>query len=1056
MINLNIKLEINTNYINSGNSFSKNILLKNILKKEKSSLTIVENEKLINNYIKISSFLWFKFKKINSLSDLVELIYNKNWHFISNTDLFRIKFKNIKQIEYNDIFIIEKTKEIQIKEITKKLNEFNYKFWEFEENNSFFVKWDILSIKNSLWETYSISFWWNTIEDISLTSTSSNKRMIKSEGLEKIYIWNNKRLNFVKLELYNNTIKELIIKNNIFTILDNIDFDNNYDNISKDLNNYIILNTLLNNKFAKDLEIKDLFINNIEELKNILWNNEKNIYIITKNTNTINNFLNLNNFWNITVIDSKLNILKSFQTSQLLFFSWNNKNKENIFICDDNISRIFIKKRLKRKISKNLDLLMQIKPWDFIVHIDHWIWVFDEIIEKELPSSDRRSTKGLKFIKKEYISIKYKNNDKLFVPITEISRVSKYVWMNNPKLTWLSTNEWERKIKKAQNNIEEIANELLEFYAKRKLKKGFAFESLEKEENKFLNSFEFVYTNDQLSIIKEIYKDMESKQPMDRLLSWDVGFWKTEIAFATIYKAIINKKQAAFIAPLVVLAYEHYEKAKERFRSFWIKIEVLTRFESQKSIKNTLVSLKKWEIDLIIWTHRLLSEDILFKDLWLLVIDEEHKFWVGDKEKINKFKENIDILSMSATPIPRSLNMALNWIKSISMLTTPPVWKQAISTIVAPFNNDTIISGIKKEFGRDWQVFFIHNRVETIWVIEKYLKDLFPKKRILITHWQLPWDTLEKRIIEFKRWQADILLSTTVIENWIDFGNVNTIFINDAQNFWISQIHQLRWRVWRKNKKWVCYLLFRKDKIKEDAVKRLKTIVEYSHLWAWFELAIKDLEARGSWDILWIKQSWQSSEIGINLFLQMLESKIEELKNSKKSKGTGTESFLNIKTKIDLNIWAYIDDNFFTSELDKINFYREIESLNNLKELDILIKDFKEINKNIPNETQNFFDLLKLKIYAHNYKICTIKKVWINYQIEFNSSWKLREEWEKTLNILKEFLKLDKEVKFNIVNLTKIRSQNKNFENEEKFIKYLLLIFEKKIKKVKIKLKKSL
>jgi transcription-repair coupling factor (superfamily II helicase) len=447
-----------------------------------------------------------------------------------------------------------------------------------------------------------------------------------------------------------------------------------------------------------------------------------------------------------------------------------------------------------------------------------------------------------------------------------------------------------------------------------------------------------------------------------------------------------------------------------------------------------------------------LSEDIQFKDLWLLVVDEEHKFWVKDKEKIKNLKGNIDILSMSATPIPRSLNMALNWIKSISMLTTPPVGRQAIHTIVSNFSDKVIEDAGKKEFERWGQLFFIHNRVETISHFGSYLEKIFPKKKIIVTHGQLPWDTLEKRIIDFKNKKYDILLSTTVIENGIDFPNVNTMIIHEAGNFWISQIHQLRGRVGRSEKQWYCYLLFKKDKIKQDAAKRLKTIVDYSHLWAGFELAIKDLEIRWWWDILGIRQSGQSVEIGVNLFLQMLESKVEELKNdsveTNKSK-LNWKPYVHdtINTKIDLNISIFIDNSFFASELDKINFYREIESLNTIKDLESIILDFKETTKNIPKWTLNFFDLLRLKILATQFQIISIRKVWINYQIDF------KDTGEKGLENLKQFLELDKEVKFRVISVTRLRSETKRFTNDESFLEYMLQLFGWKITNSKIKLK---
>ena len=561
---------------------------------------------------------------------------------------------------------------------------------------------------------------------------------------------------------------------------------------------------------------------------------------------------------------------------------------------------------------------------------------------------------------------------------------------------------------------------------------------------------------------------MESENPMDRLLSGDVGFWKTEIAFNAIYKAMLNGKQAALISPLVVLAYEHFDKAQERFQDFPFNIAVITRFEKESKIKEVLKKLESGKIDCIIWTNRLLSPDIKFKDLWLLVVDEEHKFWVADKEKIKNFKGNIDILSMSATPIPRSLNLALNGIKSISMLTTPPVGRQSIHTIVSNFSDKIIQDAGNKEFERWGQLFFIHNRVETISHFQAYLEKIFTNKKIIVTHWQLHGDTLEKRIIDFKRKQYDILLSTTVIENLIDFSNVNTIIINEAGNFWISQIHQLRWRVWRGDRQWYCYLLLKKDKIKQDAAKRLKTIVDYSHLWAGFELAIKDLEIRWGWDILGIRQSGQSVEIGVNLFLQMLESKIEELKNTSPAhsslspsiRGTKGEPY-KINTKIDLNISIFIDNNFFSSELDKINFYREIESLNTIEDLESIISDFKEsaltptLSKGekekdrLPRWTNNFFDLLRLKILANKHNISYIKRAWLNYQIDFSDA------WDKGLENLKQFLDHDKEVKFRVISLTRIRSETKKFANDESFIQYLLQLFSWKTRNRKIKLKQT-
>ncbi len=1014
---MNIILEKQKIYKNFWNNFSKTILLKDSFSFT-NFLLISESEKKLNNYLKISEFLKFSLFKMSNFSDFINFNFNKNSKFIISKDFFNLKLENPKNFIDKNIFKIEKWQNLSPIKLSEKLSKLNISFSDYREKNSFFISWDTLSYFDNCGKKIQISFWWDEIENI----------FCENKELKNYYFWLNKDFkDFSFSSKINKKLIDFCKEKESFFIFDEIDYYSFYDYFTKNFNNFSSFASIADKENIKDLWISELNLSSLKDFKEILKDEKSSKIIFTKNDTTIKNFLELNNLTkNIKVIKTKLNILKSFKKSRLKKTSNWPLETVNYTICDDNISKIFIRKRTKKSLSKNLDLLLQIKPGDFVVHIDHWIWIFKEIVKKEINN-----------IKKEYIQIDYKWEDKLFVPIDEVGRISKYVWVENPKLTSLSTIEWQRKLKKVREDVEKIASELLEIFAKRKMQVWHSFLKMEKEENEFLNSFDYVYTEDQLLAIKDIYKDMESKNPMDRLICWDVGFWKTEIAFASIFKCLINEKQAVFISPLVVLAYEHFEKAKERFENFPFNIEVLTRFESEKTTKSVLERLKSGKIDLIIWTHKLLSENIVFKDLWLLVIDEEHKFWVKDKEKIKKIRWNIDLISMSATPIPRSLNMSLNWLKEISILKIPPFWKKEIETIVSDFNDKIIFSAAKKEFDRWWQIFFIHNRVETITWMQAYLEKLLPSKKICVAHGQLPWDKLERTIIDFKNKKYDILLATTVIENGIDFKNVNTIFINDSTNFWISQIHQLRWRVWRWSEKWYCYLLFKKDKIKEDAAKRLKTIVDYSHLWAGFELAIKDLEVRGSWEILWIRQSGSSNEVWISLFLEMLENKITELRQRVPvplERGTGTQ--------VDLNIEAFIPDIFFTNELDKINFYKEIESINSIEDLDDIYKSFTEINKNIPPSTKNFFDLLRLKIKSRDFSINSIKKVWINYRIKFDNDYKIE-----------DFLKKDKEVKFRIIDLKNLKSSIKNFTSWENFVKYLLQIFSEKNLKVKKKIK---
>lgn len=1027
MIKLEKILKDKHSYINSWNIFSKSIIIKNNIENLKSILIISESEKDIEQYQKILSFLKINSNNITDENDLINLIHNENWVFL--IDVSKLNIKVVDKTITKDMLYLEIKKDYNLDSLIDNLNKFWYNFSEYWIKWSYKKSWDTLNIVSFNWNyQYIISFWWDNIEEIKKIDIISDYIKVDS-NLSSLYLWSNKIID----NNWHKEIIEYINEKKIFKILDSIDFNQNYDSLTNKLDNFCCFDYIWN----KTLKINDLWINDINiesiiDFKEILKDKSNKNYIFTRNRQVVDNFLNYNDIKNIHINETKLNNIKSFKTD----------NRHNI-ICDDIVSKIFIRKRLKKNLSWEIDLLLKIKNWDYVVHIDHGIWIFVWTIKKEL-----------NWIVKEYIEIDYLKNDKLFVPITEVWRVNKYLWVENPKLTSLNTKEWENKIKKANVDAQKIAEELLEIYSKRKIWKSDKFIDFKDLQDKFKNSFKYTYTIDQESTIDEISRDLSLEEPMDRLIVWDVWFGKTEIAFNAIYKTFLNKKQSVFISPLVVLTYEHYEKAIERFRWFWLKIAVLTRLETAKKTNEVLLKLEKWELDLVIWTHKLLSDKIKYKWLWLLIVDEEHKFWVKDKEKIKKLKSSINVLSMSATPIPRSLNMAMSSLRSISIIKTAPFWRQSIDTTISKYSENVIYEACKKEFDRWWQVFFIHNRVLNIEIFKKSLLNMFPEKKVVVTHWRLEWTQLEKRIIDFKNKKYDILLSTTVIENGIDFSNVNTIIINDAPNFWISQIHQLRWRVWRSDKKWYCYLLYKNELLEADTIKRLKTIVDYSYLWAWFELAMKDLEIRWWWDILGIRQSGQTTEIWINLFLKMIEDKIEQLKsninqtsNTEEKKEKNQEIKLN--TKIDLNINIWIPDNYFSWELDKINYYREIESISSLNDLNNIINDFNLVycsdNNKIPKETSNLFDILKLKIYSKSYYIKSIKKVWLYYQIDFIES--------LNLDKLKEFLILDKEVIFSVINVSKLKAKTNKFKKDDDFLTYMISLFEDNLK-VKSKFKK--
>ncbi len=1040
MLHLNINLENKKSYTSTGNYFSKSIILKDLNKK---SLLVLEDDKYIKIYEKLLHYFWKNLIEIKNEATLLDLILN------DSDNLFTVKIDTLINSEIN-LYEAKKTSlylkvdsYIEQSELIHKLTQIWYSYSEYFSNWSYRKVWDLIYVITLDWKKeFKISFWWDNIEKIWVKERI-HWDFAKDKELSEVYIWSNKEFKINSNQTKNdfkilwnkrelNSLFKILTESksenwfwvkwikfeshfnpDIFTIFDSLDFHKDYEFLTSSLDNFCSFDFIWQRWNFTNLEIKDLEIDIVEDLKNKL-SEDKSKIIFTKNKKLIENFANLNNIKNYTIIESNENLFKSFETPK------------NIVICDDNISKIFIKKRVKKNFKADLDLLLKISNNDYIVHIDHWIWIFNGIVIKELNG-----------VRKEYLEIQYKNDDKLFVPISEVARVSKYVWNENPELTWLNTKEWDRKIKAVNEDVEKIAKELLEIYANRIVHNWHKFERLIDKEKEFQRNFPYIYTEWQMQAIEDILSDMNSTKNMDRLLVWDVWFGKTEVAFNAIYNCIINKKQACFISPLVVLAYEHYEKAIERFSDFWVKIEVLTRLESVKHTKEVLKKLENWEIDLVIWTHKLLSESVKFKNLWLIVVDEEHKFWVEDKEKLKKIKIKVDTLSMSATPIPRSLNMALANVRDISIIKEPPMWRKSIKTLISKFDENVILEWCKNEFSRWWQVFFIHNRIENIDIIKNMLSELFPDKKIVITHGRLTWDELEDRIIDFKHRKYDILLSTTVIENGIDFSNVNTIFINNCENFWLAQIHQLRWRVGRSDTQWYCHLLYKKENIDKDTAKRLKTIVDYSFLWAWFELAMKDLEIRWWWDILGIRQSGQNKDLGVNIFLELLEKKIFELKNAK-------NNIKIIDTIIDLNIECYINDNYFNSETDKINFYKEIENIEEENDLELLIEDFKNINWKIEKQEQNLFDIIRLRIKASKYKITNIKKVWVNYQIDFAPEIKVDD--------LKKFLELDKDIKFVVVNIDKLRTSIKSFENDEKFLQYMLSLFDNKTSNKKIRL----
>lgn len=1004
-------LEPGYRYVQGGDLFSKLLLLSTSRKEQEESLLFITSDLTLQK--KYHILAWeqhIELKKLETYEDLHILSSSKEMLFsVPAEDLQYPVF--LKEIEKK--ILLETGKNYDTDALVKQFHDFWYEYHPYEKVGSFMKKGDTFTLFFENGVSLQISFWGDELEslrynggEIPFFSLYSKKKL--SESLQ------GKSL----------TLFEFLEQKNIFCVLDGLEFQDISESLFQKFQKVSSFEVLAWNSqiraAKKNAGIQGIICSQLEDLLPY-FRGTKRIEIYTKHHSSIERFLRDNHFENAIVKSVKSHLYKSFET------------QDAVFLCDDILSQIFIKKRLKKKLSQDLDLLLKIQNGDYIVHIDHGVGIFQGIVKKSLSGFE-----------KEYLEIHYKGDEKLFVPVQEIARVSKYIGSENPELTGLSWKMWEKKMKKIREDIQEIAEELLKNFAERKTRSGQNYTKDFEKIQAFQGSFPYDYTPDQHEAIEAIFEDMCSDKNMDRLLVGDVGFWKTEVAFQAAYLALLNKKQVLLLSPLVVLAHEHYAKAQERFLGLWIKIWLLTRLQTASESRRVIEWLANGSIDMVIGTHKVLSEKLICKRLWLMIVDEEHKFWVVDKEKIKTLRSDIDILSLSATPIPRSLNLALSWVRDISLLKTPPLGRKSIETLVSHFDEKVILEAWNREFERGGQIFFVHNRVGNIEVLQKMLEKLFPKKKIIITHGQLPGDELEDRILAFKEKKYDILLSTTVIENGIDFSNVNTIFINECQSFGISQIHQLRGRVGRSEKQGYCYLLYRKQELDSEAAKRIQTIVDYSYLGAGFELAMKDLEIRGGGDILGVRQSGQAREIGMSLFLKMLEEKIEDLRHDWENAPWELPS----KVQIDLPLSMVLSDEYFLNETDKLQFYREIEMVSDIADLDTLKEQFevKEQSWDFDRALSTLFLVLECQILARDFKITALRKIGLNYQIEFAN--------DMNIDALKRFLLLDSETKFQVLEIKKLRTPTKLFENDEKFLKYLLRMFQgnslvKKIKLVK-------
>ncbi|HEV8432120.1 MAG TPA: transcription-repair coupling factor [Thermoanaerobaculia bacterium] len=611
----------------------------------------------------------------------------------------------------------------------------------------------------------------------------------------------------------------------------------------------------------------------------------------------------------------------------------------------------------RRKSEAFITDLRDLKVGDLIVHVDHGIGRFLGLQRIPFGETER-----------EVMEIEYSGGGKLLMPMENLNLIQKYSGGGEeakPQLDKLGGTTWARKKASVKKAMRDMADELLKLYATRQMVHGHAFSKDSPWQFEFEETFEFDETDDQIAAIEDVKADMESRRPMDRLLCGDVGYGKTEVAMRAAFKAVMDGKQVAILAPTTILAYQHYRTFLRRFASFPVTIELLTRYYSAKEQREIVQKLEAGEIDVIIGTHRVLSKDIHFKDLGFLVIDEEQRFGVAQKERLKQMKKAVDVLSMSATPIPRTLHMSMVGIRDISVIETPPKDRLAIQTALVPFNDEFIRDAIAFEVDRGGQVFFVHNRVESIHAMKEYLERILPGLRVAVGHGQMDERELERVMFAFISREFDVLLATTIIENGIDIPACNTILINHAERFGLSQLYQLRGRVGRSDRLAFCYLLVPSDRVLSgDARKRLSAIQEFSDLGAGFRIAAKDLEIRGSGNILGGEQSGEIAAVGFEMYTKLLEEAIRELKGEKIEE--------EVSTSMNLGVDIYIPHEYIADENLRMTFYKKIASATTDVRLDDIRGEMRERFGALPANVENLLHFVKVKHFAQQLGVISI------------------------------------------------------------------------------------
>lgn len=634
-------------------------------------------------------------------------------------------------------------------------------------------------------------------------------------------------------------------------------------------------------------------------------------------------------------------------------------------------AEIFGQRKKTRKHRARPDAKMEpladLKAGDYVVHVNHGIGRYLGMITLDIGG-----------LQKDYLQLQYAGEDKLYVPTDQVAMLQKYLGAeaDHPKLSRLGGTEWSKAKAKVREAVRDMAQELLELYASRQTVRGHAFPEDTPWQAEFEALFPFEETPDQLRAIEEVKRDMEKTRPMDRLLCGDVGYGKTEVALRAAFKSVMDNKQVAVLVPTTILAQQHYNTFRERFANYPVRIEMLSRFRTPKEQRQVLAGLAIGEVDIVIGTHRLVQDDIIFKNLGLLVVDEEQRFGVSHKERLKQMRKNVDVLTLTATPIPRTLHMSLVGVRDTSVLETPPEERFPVQTYVLEEDPVLIREAVRRELNRGGQVYFVHNRVMDLDRLAGWLQSLVPEARIGVAHGQMKEDDLEQMMLEFMDGAYDVLVCTTIVETGLDISNVNTLIVKDADHFGLSQLYQLRGRVGRTNRLAYAYFLFRRDKVlTEVSERRLSAIREFTEFGSGFKIAMRDLEIRGAGNILGAQQHGHIAEVGFDLYCRLLEEAVQE------ARGEKVEQV--VETSVELPVEAYIPDTYVPDGNQKVELYRRLAAMREFSEISDLEEELVDRYGDLPESVRCLLQVTRLKLTGRELHVKSISRVQGNYRMLF-------------------------------------------------------------------------